>query len=57
MESGTRNGDGLKRKNFDTGDDWSGNLSVLEEHDLSGARNQYISSPKHPGNKARKEMS
>jgi len=27
-------------KGFDTGDDWSENLSVLEEHDLRGARNQ-----------------
>ena len=30
----------LRCKNFDTGDDWSGNLNVLEEHDLCGARNQ-----------------
>ena len=44
-------------KGFDARDDWSGNLSVREEHDLRGARNQYISSPKHPGNKAREEMS
>ena len=57
MESGKRTGDGLKRKNFDTGDDWSGNLRVREEHDLRGARNQWISSPKQPGNKAREEMS
>ena len=40
VESGKRTGDGLKRNNLDTGDDWSGNLSVLEEHDLRGARNQ-----------------
>jgi len=40
VESGKRTGDGLRRKNFDMGDDWSGNLSVLEEHDLRGVRNQ-----------------
>ena len=27
-------------KGFDVRDDWSGNLSVREEHDLRGARNQ-----------------
>ena len=57
MESGKRTGDGLKRNNLDTGDNWSENLSVLEEHDIRGARNQWISSPKQPGNKAREEMS
>ena len=50
-------GDGRNMKVFDTGDDWSENLSVLEEHDLRGARNQWISSPKQPGNKAREEIS
>ena len=57
MESGKRNGDGRTMKGFDARHDWSGNLSFLEEHDLRQARNQYISSPKQPGNKARDEMS